>query len=59
LEAIEVEYTNKDGETTTYTGVLLTTVLDLAGVTAEAATLAFVASDGYAADVTLEEIQVQ
>jgi hypothetical protein len=57
LEAIEVEYTDKDGENTTWAGAPLTTVLDLSGVTADAAILTFVASDGNAADVTLDEVQ--
>lgn len=53
----EVDYTNKDGETTTYTGVLFETLLAEAQVEEAATTLIFRASDGYEAQVPLEEIR--
>lgn len=56
LGTISVDYTNKDGETTTYTGVLLSTLLEDAGITGSDTALAFVASDGYEAETTLVEI---
>jgi tungstate transport system substrate-binding protein len=57
MEAIEAESTNKAGETNTYTGVQITALLDLAGLQADAATLTFVADDGYTADAELSEVQ--
>ncbi len=54
---MEVEYTNKNGETATYTGVLISELLNLAEPKAEAATLEFVANDGYSAEVSYDEIQ--
>ncbi len=52
---VEAEYTNKDGETTVYTGVALLDLLSEAGV-AEYAAISLVADDGYSADVTSEEL---
>ena len=57
MDTIEAESTNKDGEASTYTGVLINVLLDLAGVQADATTLTFVADDGYTADVELSEVQ--
>ena len=57
LEALgltSADYTNKDGETTTYEGVSLATLL-LDANAAEGETLSFTASDGYTADMALEE----
>ena len=56
MDMIETDYTNRDGETTTYTGIALTTLMDLAGLQDSATTLVFVADDGYSAEVTIEEI---
>ena len=52
MPTIDVEYTDKDGETTTYTGVPIHSLLELAGVS-EGATLLLVADDGYAAEIDL------
>jgi iron complex transport system substrate-binding protein len=52
----ETAYTNKDGETTTYTGVPFTTLLDAVGATANATTLIFTASDGYEAQAMLVDV---
>ncbi|NLF02405.1 MAG: solute-binding protein [Anaerolineales bacterium] len=57
FETISVDYTNKDGETTTYTGVPLAYVLDLAGVEEGATTLMLVASDGYSAEFPLSDAE--
>ncbi len=58
LEALgttSVDYTDKDGNVTTYEGVLLSTLLTDAG--ADSGTdVTFTASDGYEAGVTVEEI---
>lgn len=53
LGAISVDYTDKDGETTTYEGVLLSEVLNNAGVDGE--TVTFTAADGYEAEMAMED----
>jgi len=55
LETIETDYTNKDGETTTYTGVAFSTLLAEAGIDSFTS-LTLVASDEYTADVTADEL---
>ena len=55
LGAISVDYTDKDGETTTYEGVLLSTVLEDAGIADEGATVTFTAADGYEADMATDD----
>ena len=55
LETIETDYTNKDGETTTYTGVAFSTLLAEAGIDSFTS-LTLVAADEYIADVTAEEL---
>jgi DMSO/TMAO reductase YedYZ molybdopterin-dependent catalytic subunit len=57
FDTIDAESTNKDGETKTYTGVVLNDLLGKAAPKAEATTLVFVADDGYTAEVDLAEIQ--
>ena len=54
LGTMTTDYTNKDGETTTYEGVSLTSLLEDAGL-ADAVEITFVASDGYEASLTVEE----
>ncbi len=51
-----VNYTGKDGETTTYNGVPLLAVLEDAGMKEAGQTLVFTADDGYTAEVTTDEI---
>jgi len=57
MDAIEAESTNKDGETSTCTGVPIKTLLGLAGLQGDAATLTFVGDDGYTADAVFSEVQ--
>jgi hypothetical protein len=57
MDTIEAESTNKSGETSTYTGVPVNALLDLAGVKSDASTVVFVADDGYAAEVALDEVR--
>jgi tungstate transport system substrate-binding protein len=57
METISIEYTNKSGETSTFTGVAIAALLELAGPTAEAAKVVFVANDGYTAEVPLADLQ--
>jgi len=54
LGSMSTKYTNKDGETTTYTGVQLIAILEDAGLSGD--TLVFTAADGYQADVALDEV---
>lgn len=55
LGTMDVDYTNKDDETSTYTGVLIADILEDAGVS-DGENATFVASDGYEAEVTVAEI---
>ncbi len=57
MDTIEAEYTNKEGETETHTGVLIADLLGKASPKADATTLAFVADDGYSAEVPLADIE--
>ena len=58
LDMTEAEFTNKDGETTTYTGVAINTLLDAAGVQSDAAAVVFVADDDYTSpEVSLNELR--
>ena len=54
LGTASADYTNKDGETTTYTGTPLADLLTDAGLTASG-TLVFTAADGFEADMPLED----
>ena len=56
LETMTVDYTNKDGETTAYTGVVLTALLDDAGVTNSNAMITFIAGDGYEAEIAMADL---
>ncbi len=57
METIEAESTNKSGEASTYTGVPLNTLLDLAGVKSDASAVVFVRDDGYEAEAALDEVR--
>ena len=57
MDTIEAESTNKEGETSTYTGVRISDLLSKAGPTGEAATVVFVADDGYSAEAPLSDIE--
>jgi tungstate transport system substrate-binding protein len=57
METMDAESTNKDGQATTYTGVSLNKLLDMAGPAADASTVVYVADDGYTAEVSLAEVQ--
>ena len=56
METMDAEYTDKDGETTTYSGVPLNALLELAGVQDGATELVFVADDGFEGTAVLEEL---
>lgn len=55
LGVADVDYTDKDGETTTYSGVRLTDLLQDADLTNSGETLIFTAADGYQAELPMEE----
>jgi DMSO/TMAO reductase YedYZ molybdopterin-dependent catalytic subunit len=57
MDTIEAQSTNKAGETSTYTGVLINDLLEAAGPNTDATTLVFVADDGYTAEVPLADVQ--
>jgi hypothetical protein len=57
MDTIKVESTNKSGEASTYTGVPINTLLDMAGLQEDASTVVYVADDGYTAEVELAELQ--
>jgi hypothetical protein len=56
MDTMDVEATNKDGETKTYTGVLIANLLNIAKPSDGATTVVFVADDGYTAEATLDEV---
>lgn len=55
LGTMSADYTNKDGETTSYTGVSLSALLEDSGLASGGETLVFTASDGYQADMALAD----
>ncbi len=57
MDTIEAAVTNKDGETETYTGVRISDLLSKADPKDGAATVVFVADDGYSAEAPLAEIE--
>jgi hypothetical protein len=57
MDTIEAESTNKEGETSTYTGVPIAALLEEAGVQDSATTLVYVADDGYTGEVAWAEVQ--
>jgi DMSO/TMAO reductase YedYZ molybdopterin-dependent catalytic subunit len=57
MDAIEAESTNKEGEASTYTGVRISDLLSKAGPQDGAATVVFVADDGYSAEAPLADIE--
>lgn len=57
MNTAQAEFTNKDGETNTYTGVPLNDLLDKAGAKSDATTIVFVADDGFTSEVDLAEVK--
>jgi DMSO/TMAO reductase YedYZ molybdopterin-dependent catalytic subunit len=57
MDTIDAESTNKEGETSTYTGVRISDLLSKAGPLDSATTVVFVADDGYTAEAALAEIE--
>lgn len=56
MPSIDVESTNSKGESTTYTGVLISDLLNLAITKPNAVTLVIVADDGYSAEIALSDV---
>jgi hypothetical protein len=57
MPTLDVPYTNKQGQTQTYTGVSIVKLLEQASVQADAKTLVFVADDGFTAEAALADVQ--
>jgi DMSO/TMAO reductase YedYZ molybdopterin-dependent catalytic subunit len=57
MDAVDAEYTGKDGSSQTYTGVVISGLLSKAGIQAGAKTVVFVGDDGYTAEVSLDEVE--
>jgi len=57
LGTLDVQFTEKSGEVSTYTGTLVTGILDATGLNADASGVVLVGDDGYEAEATLEEVQ--
>ena len=55
LGILSVDYTDKDGETTTYVGVLLSIILEDADVSEAGSNVTFTAADDYQADIPVDE----
>lgn len=56
MNTLDVESTNSKGEKATYTGVLLSDLLQLAAPTTDATTVVFVADDGFTAEAALADV---
>ena len=56
LGTLTVDYTNNDGEVTTYSGVPVSALLDDAGVADSGANVTFTAADNYEAEATVDEV---
>ena len=56
METATADSTGKDGSTTTYTGVAVVKLLEAADVKEGAAIVAFVADDGYSAELPLADV---
>ena len=55
IESMDVEYTEKDGSITTFTGFPMASVIDLAGIS-DYSTVTMIAVDAYTAEVTADEL---
>ncbi|MBN1933770.1 MAG: substrate-binding domain-containing protein [Anaerolineae bacterium] len=58
METMEAQSTNKAGEVSTYTGVSIKALLDLAKPKSDAQTVVFVADDGFTGEVPLADVLV-
>jgi hypothetical protein len=53
----DVDFTEKSGEVSTYSGTPVTAILEDTGLNADASGVVLVGDDGYEAEATLEEVQ--
>lgn len=56
MDTIEVKSTNNKGEAVTYTGILISTLINLAAPTANARSIVFIANDGYTVETSLTDV---
>jgi hypothetical protein len=56
METTDAVGTNSSGDSETYTGVSIVSLLNLAGVKNKATTLVIVADDGYSVEVALADV---
>jgi tungstate transport system substrate-binding protein len=56
METMTVESTNRQGEASSYSGVPIASLLEMAGVKPEATTVVFVADDGFTAEIALADL---
>ena len=56
MDTLQVESTNKNGDKSTYEGVLIGNLLKLASPKADAQTVVFVADDGFTAEIALADV---
>jgi hypothetical protein len=56
METAQVTSTNKEGESETYTGVQIKSLLSIAGVKPDASKVIFIAGDGETAEVALSDV---
>ncbi len=57
MPTMDVQSKNKQGETSIYTGVSISVLLEMAGVRAEASKVVFTADDGSSAEAQWAEVQ--
>jgi hypothetical protein len=55
IESVDVEYTEKDGSVSNYTGFPIAAVIELAGIS-DFSNITMIASDDYSAEVTADEL---
>lgn len=56
LGTMTVDYTNKDGEVTAYSGVPVSAILEDAGVAESGANVTFTAADNYEAETSIDDV---
>lgn len=57
MDSVQVDSTNNDGETETYTGVQIKTLLSMAAVKPDASTVAFISGAGETAELPLSDVK--
>jgi len=57
MDTLEVEATNKEGESKKYTGVLIANLIENADINSGAVSVIFVGDDGSSGETTIEEVR--